>query len=135
MENLEVRAYRWRYTVVFGMTYAVSQQIFYLLRRGHLEPWAILAVAPLVALWAAIGSSERYHLRIVDGVFSGPAPRGLERVHFSISEIDRVRSSRRNLFGGRTVWSQGGDAIYIDPITVPKAGRLLVLRAPGLVTS
>ena len=52
---------------------------------------------------------------------------------FRVADIDRPRSSKVHLFGGRTIWSRTGAAIYLDPITVPKAGRLEVLRALDLV--
>src|SRR5689334_4371707 len=48
MGNLEVRAFRWRRTVAFGLVYALSLQLFSLLRRGHFEPESLLVVGGCV---------------------------------------------------------------------------------------
>jgi len=132
MENLEVRGYAWRHTVAFGIAYAIGSQLYHLIRHGRFEPMNLVLVGCLVLLWSLFRSSERYHLRIANGVFSGPPPRGLSRVQIPVASIDRARSARPQLFGGRTVWSVSGEAIYIDPVTVPKEGRIRVLRALGL---
>ena len=133
VENLQVRGYRWRSVVAFGAIYGVLRQRVAGGRHGHGDLESLLIIAGVVLLFALVGSSERYHLSIVAGVFSGPAPRGRRRAQFRVADIDRARSSKVHLFGGRTIWSRTGEAIYLDPITVPKAGRLEVLRALDLV--
>jgi len=132
MGNLEVRAFRWRRTAAFGVLYALGLQLFYLFRRGHFEPESMFVVGGCVVIFCIFGPSDRYHLRIVDGVLSGPPPRGLRRVEIPIAALDLERSAKSSLFGGRTVWSRTGEAIYIDPITVPREGRVRILQAIGL---
>lgn len=136
MENLQVRGYGWRSVVAFGATYSVLRQLYALLRHGRVDPEGFLVIGGVVLLWALVSlvrSSEAYHLSIVDGILSGPAPRGQRRVQFPVADIDRARSSKAGLFGGGTVWSRAGETIYLDPVTVPKAGREKVLRALDLV--
>ena len=130
---LEVRGHGWRARLAFGLTYAFVQQAYYLFRHGHFEPAMLLVVGVLVAIPTVFTSSKRFHLRIVNGMFSGPAPSGFRRIKIPVAEIDRERSAKPNLFGGWTVWSRSGTAIYIDPITVSKAGRTQILRALGLI--
>lgn len=88
MNDLEVRGYRWRHLFAFALMFAFVQQLHYLLRRGHFEPEGLLPVPSACVLLGLFGSSERYHLRVVDGVLSGPARHGRRRVQFAVTEID-----------------------------------------------
>ena len=136
VENLHVPGYRWRNVVAFGVIYSAGRQVYVLLRHGRLDPEGLLFVGGIILLWALVSlarSSEPYHLSLVDGVLSGPAPHGRRRVQFRVSDIDRARSARAGLFGSRTIWSRAGEAIHLDPITVPKAGRQKILRALDLL--
>jgi hypothetical protein len=133
--DMEVRGYRWRYSVYFGVMFAVGSQLASLFRHGRFDPADLVVIACLTLFSAVFGSSKGLHLRIVSEVFSGPPRRGFQRVHMRVADIDRQRSAKPGFLGAWTVWSRTGEAIYIDPVTVPKPGRLEILRALGLIDS
>src|SRR4051812_45094975 len=120
MAALHIHPKRWRRAVAFAAVYSVPQQVWYLLKRGHFEPELVLAVGIALLVFHLLGPRADRDFIVQDGVFSGPRKFGWGRVNFRLDEIDVARSAKADLFGGRTVWSASGEAVYVDAITVPR---------------
>jgi hypothetical protein len=97
---MEVRGYRWRYWVYFGVMFAVGSQLASLFRHGRFDPADLVVIACLTLFSAVFGSSKGLHLRIVSEVFSGPPRRGFQRVHMRVADIDRQRSAKPGFLDG-----------------------------------
>ena len=132
MQDVVVPGSKWRRAAFYWFLFSVTFQVLDLLRGRRFDPIVIIAVGVGVTIVALLESSERYRLDIREGIISGPPRRGLRRRSIPLREIDLQRSAKPNWFGGWTLWSRHGEAIYIDPITIPRRGRLRILEAVGL---
>jgi hypothetical protein len=130
MADVEVRSVHWGRALVLVAALCAAAQGLILLRRGDFNP--VMAVVMGVGLLFILVYRSRIPLLVRDGTISGPDPSGFRSVEILLRDIDRARSAKPGLFGARTIWSNAGQAVHLDPTVIPGTDRHRVLSAAGL---
>jgi len=135
MVTMEIQVSKLRQTLVLGCFMLLPQQLLVILRHGHFDVGSFIAGAlgvAIAAVFMAPQNARKASISLQDETLSGPSRWGMSRVQIPLSELDRERSARRGIFGGRTLWSRSGEAVHVSALLIPRHRRDVLLRTLSL---